>query len=86
MGARPGKHSGRSASGRQAGNPPTPLDADGQSIDVADGWACKTAGSSRVSSTVVHVSKCGLGTQRRDMIADRPPGTADHSPTSDMAR
>jgi len=65
-----------------AGECSLPLsDAAGQLVDIEGGWACKMAGSGRVSSAVAHVSKHRLGTRRGDSIADQPPGMGDHRPT-----
>ena len=65
------KRNGRSASGmagRGIATRPhqTPL-------YVAGGWARKTAGSSRVSGAVAHLSKSRRAARRSDAIANRPP-------------
>jgi len=39
---------------------PPPVDAAGQSVNIAGGWACETARSGRVSGAVAHVLKQGL--------------------------
>jgi len=52
---------------------PPPSDATGQLVDVAGGWAHKTAGSGWVYGTVVHLSKRRHGVRQRDAIANRPP-------------
>jgi len=62
------------------GNRHAPCWTAGQSVDVTDRLASKTAGSSWVSGTVAHVSKHRLGLRRRDAIADRPLGTGDPRP------
>jgi len=53
-----------------------------QSVDVAGGWARKTAGSGRVSA-VAHLSKRRRGMRRGDAIAadqTQTPGTGDPRP------
>jgi len=79
-GARPGKHNGRSAPGQWAGeSPPTPIGH--RWTNSWHRWARETAGSGRVSATLVHVSKHRLGSRRADAIADRPADTGDPRPT-----
>jgi len=56
---------------------PPPLDAAGQSVDDADGWAHEMASSGRVSGAVAHLLKRRLEMQQGDAIAYRTPGTGD---------
>jgi len=61
-------------------------DKNWSSSRVPGGWACLTAGSGRVSGSVVHVSKLWAGTRQRETegvrvaIVDRTPGTGDQRP------
>jgi len=57
---------------RRAAPPPSPLDAAGQSVNVAEGWASKTTGSGRISVAVAHLAKTRRAAQRGDAIVDRP--------------
>jgi len=61
--------------GNHRPSPHPPSYVAGQLVDVAGGWARKTAGSGRVSGAMVHMLKCRLGAQRGDAIADWPPCT-----------
>jgi len=50
---------------------PPPVDAAGQLVNIAGGWACETARSGRVSGAVAHVLKQGLKSDGGDAIANR---------------
>ena len=65
--------------GRGIAVPPSSSDAAGQSVDITGGWERKPAGRGRVSGTAVHLWKSRLGTQGGGRIADRMPGTGDHT-------
>jgi len=59
--------------------PPCWTSLDNRSTSRA-GWARETAGSSRVSGALAHVSKHMLGTRQGDAIANQMPGMRDHRP------
>ena len=88
-GAGPGTRNGRSARGRRVRELPcrpfpSLSDTAGQSVDVAGGWARKTAGSGRVSGAVVHLSKSRHAMQQgsRSPTSSGTPSMGDHRPTA----